>query len=35
MNLVSTGQQNIVLNGNPEKTFFTSTYRQYTNFGLQ
>ena len=35
MNLVSTGQQNIVLNGNPSKSFFKSTYRQYTNFGLQ
>jgi hypothetical protein len=35
MNLVSQGQQNIVLNGNPSKTFFKSTYAQYTNFGLQ
>jgi hypothetical protein len=35
MNLVTAGQQNIVLNGNPSKTFFKSTYRQYTNFGLQ
>ena len=35
MNLVSIGQQNIILNGNPSKTFFKSTYAQYTNFGLQ
>jgi hypothetical protein len=35
MNLVSTGQQNIVLNGNPTKSFFKSTFHQYTNYGLQ
>jgi len=35
LNLVSTGQQNILLNGNPKKSFFKSTFRQYTNFGLQ
>uniref|UniRef100_A0A6C0IT88 Major capsid protein N-terminal domain-containing protein n=1 Tax=viral metagenome TaxID=1070528 RepID=A0A6C0IT88_9ZZZZ len=35
MNLVSQGQQNIVLNGNPSKSFFKCAYRQYTNFGLQ
>jgi hypothetical protein len=35
MNLVSQGQQNIVLNGNPTKSFFKSTYHQYTNFGMQ
>ena len=35
MNLVSAGQQNIILNGNPSKTFFKSTFAQYTNFGLQ
>jgi len=35
MNLVSSGQQNIILNGNPSKSFFKSTYHQYTNFGLQ
>ena len=35
MNLVSQGQQNIKLNGNPTKSFFKSTYHQYTNFGLQ
>jgi hypothetical protein len=35
MNLVSQGQQNIILNGNPSKTFFKTTYAKYTNFGLQ
>ena len=35
MNLVSEGQQNIILNGNPSKTFFKATYAKYTNFGLQ
>lgn len=35
MNLVSAGQQNIILNGNPSKTFWKSKYAKYTNFGLQ
>lgn len=35
MNLVSAGQQNVILNGNPKKTFFKATYARYTNFGLQ
>ena len=35
LNLVSEGQQNIILNGNPSKTFFKTTYAKYTNFGLQ
>jgi len=35
MNLVSQGQQNIILNGNPSKTFWKATYAKYTNFGLQ
>ena len=35
MNLASYGQQNVILNGNPSKTFFKSTYAQHTNFGLQ
>ena len=35
MQLVSQGQQNIILNGNPSKTFFKSTYHKYTNFGKQ
>jgi len=35
MQLVSEGQQNIILNGNPSKTFFKSAYSKYTNFGMQ
>jgi hypothetical protein len=35
MNLVSVGQQNVVLNGNPSKTFWKTTYAKYTNFGKQ
>ena len=35
MNLVSQGQQNIILNGNPSKTFWKATYKKYTNFGKQ
>ena len=35
LNLVSYGNMNIILNGNPSKTFFKTTYAKYTNFGLQ
>jgi hypothetical protein len=35
MQLVSEGQQNIILNGNPQKTFWKATYKKYTNFGKQ
>ena len=35
LNLVSYGAQNVILNGNPSKTFFKVTYAKYTNFGLQ
>lgn len=35
LNLVSEGQQNVILNGNPSKTFFKAKYAKYTNFGLQ
>ena len=35
LNLVATGNQNIILNGNPTKTFFTTTYKKYSNFGMQ
>ena len=35
LNLVSTGNQDVLLTGNPQKTFWTSTYKKYTNFGLQ
>ena len=35
LNLVAAGTQNVILTGNPCKTFFKSTYAKYTNFGLQ
>jgi len=35
LNLVASGVQNVILNGNPEKTYWTSTYKRYTNFGMQ
>ena len=35
MNLISQGSQNIILTGNPTKTFFKTTYNKYTNFGMQ
>ena len=35
LNLVSIGQQNIVLNGNPDKTFWKAGYKKYSNFGMQ
>jgi hypothetical protein len=34
-NLISYGNNNIILNGNPSKTFFKCNYCKYTNFGLQ
>lgn len=35
LNIVAYGNQNIILNGNPKKTFFKSVYMKYTNFGIQ
>ena len=35
LNIVSIGNNNIFLTGNPSKTFFKVTYSKYTNFGLQ
>jgi hypothetical protein len=35
LNIISHGQNNVILTGNPQKTFFRVTYSQYTNFGLQ
>lgn len=35
LNLIAVGNQNIMLNGNPKKTFFKFVYAKYTNFGLQ
>ena len=35
MQLVSIGQQNLILNGNPSKTFWKAAYKKYTNYGKQ
>jgi hypothetical protein len=35
MSLVSVGMANVILNGNPKKTFFRATYNKYTHFGMQ
>jgi hypothetical protein len=35
LNLVALGNQNIILHGNPQKTFWSSTYKRITNFGMQ
>ena len=35
LNLVAYGNLNVIVNGNPTKTFFKTTYAKYTNFGLQ
>ncbi len=35
LNIVAYGASNIILNGNPSKTFFKAAYKKYTNFGLQ
>jgi hypothetical protein len=35
MQLVAVGQQNIILNGNPSKSFWKATYKKYTNWGKQ
>jgi hypothetical protein len=35
LNLVSVGNANVILTGEPTKTFFKVTYSKYTNFGLQ
>tara|TARA_Y100001980_G_C14552996_1_gene337813 strand:+ start:794 stop:2773 length:1980 start_codon:yes stop_codon:yes gene_type:complete len=35
LNLVSEGNKNIFLNGNPQKSFFSTKYSKYTNFGME
>ena len=35
LNIISYGNQNIILNGNPSKTFFKTVYAKYSNFGVQ
>jgi len=35
MNLTTYGKENLILSGNPKKTYFKATYTKCTNFGLQ
>lgn len=35
LQLVSQGNSNLILNGNPSKSFWKTTYKKYTNYGLQ
>ena len=35
LNIVSYGNQNVILNSNPKKSFFKTAYAKYTNFGMQ
>jgi hypothetical protein len=35
LNIISVGENNVFLTGNPTKTFFKVVYSKYTNFGLQ
>lgn len=35
LNLTAIGNANVILTGNPTKTFFKVVYSKYTNFGLQ
>ena len=35
LNLVSQGQESVIIYGNPQKTYFRSTFKSITNFGMQ
>jgi hypothetical protein len=35
LNLISKGSEDIILNGNPEISFFKNVYKKYTNYGSQ
>ena len=35
LNIISEGNNNVILTGTPTKTFFNVKYSKYTNFGLQ
>jgi len=35
LNIIAVGNNNVILTGNPNKTFFKVTYSKYSNFGLQ
>ena len=35
LNIIAYGNANIIVHGNPTKTFFKATYAKHTNFGMQ
>ena len=35
LNIISVGNANLFLTGNPSKTFFKAKYAKHTNFGIQ
>jgi hypothetical protein len=35
LNLIAMGNQNLIIHGNPQKTYWSSTYKRITNFGIQ
>ena len=35
LNLIAVGNQNVIVHGDPQKTFFKVTYAKHSNFGLQ
>jgi len=35
LKIIAVGQANVILNGNPKKTFWKTSYSKYTNFGMQ
>tara|TARA_Y100000992_G_scaffold302656_3_gene278041 strand:+ start:4975 stop:6681 length:1707 start_codon:yes stop_codon:yes gene_type:complete len=35
LNLIAVGNQDLIVTGNPNKSFFKVTYNKYTNFGMQ
>ena len=35
LNLIAYGNQNVIIHGDPQKTFFKVAYAKHTNFGLQ
>ena len=35
LNIMAVGNANVILTGNPTKTFFKAVYSKYTNFGMQ
>jgi hypothetical protein len=35
LNIIASGELNIILNGNPKKTFFKTSYAKHTIFELQ